>query len=129
MAYGIARTIMRRAEQWGRAQTSDELSSPLLQPFGDPARARDDLHELERPPIAALSLRARAPEAMTGERPFAYRFRFGNQRFAFARAPRVDQRLDLFGAWSFVLARDGRRARRVGHERSHTPSFGVSRPY
>lgn len=63
MAYTIARTILRRAEEWGRLQaTHDYLSLPLLLPQAEDLEMQWEA-ELERPPITALSetLVLRAP--------------------------------------------------------------------
>lgn len=54
MAYAIARTIMRRAQEWGRLEMAhDHPAHPLLQPTLDGVGLKD-VDEIERPPLAAL---------------------------------------------------------------------------
>ncbi|MGZ4140429.1 MAG: glucosyl-3-phosphoglycerate synthase [Actinomycetota bacterium] len=54
MAYAIARTIMRRAQEWGRLEIAhDHPTHPLLQPTLDGIDLKD-VDEIERPPLAAL---------------------------------------------------------------------------
>jgi len=55
MAFAIGRTIMRRAEEWGRMKTShDYPNMPLLMPTGDGELLERYVPEIERPPMAAL---------------------------------------------------------------------------
>jgi glucosyl-3-phosphoglycerate synthase len=55
MAYAIAQTILRRAEEWGRLEVAhDHPLPPLIMPTLDGA-ALHDIQELERPPFAALT--------------------------------------------------------------------------
>ena len=55
MAYAIAQTILRRAEEWGRLEVAhDHPLHPLVMPAPDGV-ALHDIHELERPPFAALT--------------------------------------------------------------------------
>jgi hypothetical protein len=54
MAFAIAQTIVRRAEEWGRLQVShDYAAHPLLVPTVDGIDLHD-IHELERPPFAEV---------------------------------------------------------------------------
>jgi glucosyl-3-phosphoglycerate synthase len=54
MAYAIARTILQRAEERGRIEIAhDHPSHPLLMPTLDGVDMKD-VHEVERPPFAAL---------------------------------------------------------------------------
>jgi len=55
MAYAIAQTILRRAEEWGRLEVAhDHPLHPLVMPAPDGIDLRD-IYELERPPLAALT--------------------------------------------------------------------------
>jgi glucosyl-3-phosphoglycerate synthase len=55
MAYAIAQTILRRAEEWGRLEVAhDHPLHPLVMPALDGV-ALHDIQELERPPFAALT--------------------------------------------------------------------------
>ena len=55
MAYAIAQTILRRAEEWGRLEVAhDHPMHPLLMPAPDDLELHD-VRELERPPFAALT--------------------------------------------------------------------------
>jgi glucosyl-3-phosphoglycerate synthase len=54
MAYAIARTILRRAEEWGRLEVArDHGVHPLVVPSLEGFDVRD-IVEVERPPLAAL---------------------------------------------------------------------------
>lgn len=54
MAFAIAQTILRRAEEWGRLEVAnDHPLHPLVMPMPDGIDLHD-IHELERPPLAAL---------------------------------------------------------------------------
>jgi len=54
MAYAIAQTILRRAQEWGRLEVAREHGShPLVVPSLDGFDVRD-IEEIERPPLAAL---------------------------------------------------------------------------
>ncbi len=55
MAYGISRTILRRAEERGRLRSTMELpSAPLLRPTPDGIET-DDVIEIERPPMDEIA--------------------------------------------------------------------------
>jgi glucosyl-3-phosphoglycerate synthase len=55
MAYAIAQTILRRAQEWGRLEVAhDHPSHPLVIPATDGVDVHE-IHELERPPFAALT--------------------------------------------------------------------------
>jgi glucosyl-3-phosphoglycerate synthase len=55
MAYAIAQTILRRAQEWGRLEVAhDHPVHPLVMPALDGVDLID-IHELERPPFAALT--------------------------------------------------------------------------
>lgn len=55
MAYAIARTILRRAEDWGRIRSQhDYPTMPLLTP-GEEGIVITDVTELERPPLSLLT--------------------------------------------------------------------------
>ena len=63
MAYTIARTILRRAEERGRLSVApDFLAAPYLRPTPDGIESHD-LREIERPPMAAYVAAALAGEA------------------------------------------------------------------
>jgi glucosyl-3-phosphoglycerate synthase len=54
MAYAIAQTILRRAEEWGRLQVAREHAThPLVVPSLDGFDVRDII-EIERPPLASV---------------------------------------------------------------------------
>jgi hypothetical protein len=53
MAYAIARTILRRAEECGRLSTAIDEAAPLLVPGGEGLERRI-IKEIERPPMDVL---------------------------------------------------------------------------
>lgn len=62
MAYAIGRTILRRAEEWGRVRAAHDYPvQPLLMPDADGGLEAREVVELERPPISQL---ATSPEAL-----------------------------------------------------------------
>lgn len=65
MAYAIGRTILRRAEDWGRIKAAlDYPMMPLLLPTEDGALRLLEVNEIERPPMASmLSLADRLRDA------------------------------------------------------------------
>lgn len=62
MAFAIGRTILRRAEDWGRVEADHDFSTlPLLIPDEQGAITPRAVEELERPPMAKLFARAPSP--------------------------------------------------------------------
>ena len=56
MAYAIGRTILRRAEEWGRITAAHDYPTvPLLLPEADGGLEVREILELERPPVSLLA--------------------------------------------------------------------------
>lgn len=64
MAYAIARTILRRAEEWGRIRAGiDYPTNPLLLPDADEGMKAVAVQEIERPPMELVPTYLRAVQA------------------------------------------------------------------